>query len=368
MRSIAERVARRFFASTIKILVDVPATVAVRERFSAHPEAVIATFATSITLYRIFDDAELIRILSSGKITGGTYSVKAERAHGASWGENITAVIEWGNALRNKRLGGDLFLAKLGAGGFRFFHLDPEIGPIDPNGPNEQPAAMDRARISTALGASVMDVGLHDVGLFVVHPNHQLTAISVEEAKEYVAQRPKKDVDLREIHHQLLQGTILGVDVRVWFDKGKWGVYTNEDRQFVFGANTKEDAIELAKMGIHMRPANPMRMDAVLLEHKRRYEKHFEQDEDPDKIRGAHALKPRDKVRVTKGSNNLGIKSHSQGIVADVFQLKGESRVMVKILFDDRPVTLYAIHSNRLADPEIPLMNSRGDRILIQRR
>ncbi len=364
---LSDRVARRFLAAQIHVLVDVPATLEARKHYSSFPNAVIAEFNASVSLYRVFDGEELTRILHSGKITGGTYAVKAERAHGASWGENITQVIEWGNEKRNKRYGGDIFLAKLDAVGKKFFHLDPGIA-INPDGLRTQPAVMERSKISMGLGASIMDVSLHDVDLYVVHPNHQIEAMTIAEAKAYVEARPKKDIDLREINPHFFQGSILGVDVRVVLTDGKWSVFLNNDKQITFGAKTKEDAIELARMSIHMRPSNPLPIPAEALDQKRRYEKHFEQDDDPEKLRGTFALKAKDRVVVTKGSNGLGIKSHSTAVVADVYQRKGQREIMVKLLFGDKPMTLYATHPNRLGDPEVALMNSRGDKILVRRR
>lgn len=364
---LSVRVARRFLAGQIPILVDVPATLDVRKRFASHPAAILAEFAGSISLYRAFDGEELTRILRTGKITGGTYSAKAERAHGASWGENITAVIEFGNRLRDKRYGSDIFLAKLEAHGKRFYHLDPGNVSFDPEGPPMQATTMDRSTISVGLGASILDVWLHDVDLFVVHANHQIESLSLEAAKAYGDARPKKDVDLREVHPHLLQGSILGVDVRVLLDKGQWIVVLNNDKAIVAGAKSKEDAIELATMSIKINPANPFQIPPEVLERKRRYEKHFVPDDDPEKVRGSFALKPKDKVVVTKGSRALGIPSHSKATVADVYGRAGQREVMVKLLVQDKPVVLYATHANRLGDADISLMNSRGDRILVRR-
>ena len=370
MDPLVLRTARRFLASQVRILVDVPATLEARAKYSS-PEAIIATFDQSISLYRLFDEGEMARILTTGRITGGQYSARMEREHGASWGANITDVIEWGNKLRGKRLGHDLFLAKLDATGMRFFHGLPEIPEIDPNGPSEQPAMMNRARIYTGMGASVMGVGLGDVDLYAVHENDQIEKISVAEARERLARRPKKDVDLREVHEQLYLGTILGVEVMVHLEKGHWNVYAIRDQdrtQFVSGVSSKDDAIELAKMGIHMRPGNPVHMDAGVLEVKRRHEKHFEQDDDPAKIRGAFALKPKDRLTVLKGSSALGIRAYTTLTVADVWQTKGERSVNVKLLVGDKPVRLYASHPNRLADEEIALLDARGSRVIVERK
>lgn len=330
------------------------------------PEQVVGTFDSSVSMYRVFDGEELSRILRSGKITGGTYSAKAERSNGASWGHNVTDVIQWGNRLRGKRYGDDLFLAKLDALGVRFHHLSPKVD-FDPNGPPEQPANMDSSVCNVSLGCS-MTVDLNDVDLFVVHPDHQIRPLSKEEAKSYVEARPKKDVELREVHPQLLQGSILGVDVRVWQDGGKWKVVLNDDRFIVSDAPTKEDAIELARMAIRLRPARPVAIPYEVLLKKRKYDKHFQPDDDPNKTRGDFALKPRDRVTVEKGSRGLNIAPHAQATVADVYQRPGERFVNVKLMIGDRPVTLYAQHPNRLGDTEIALMTSGGDRILIRKK
>jgi hypothetical protein len=180
---IARRVAARFVqAAAVRILVDVPATLATRKRYSAFPGIVIATFDQSFPLYRVFDGEELKRILTTGKITGGQYAVKPEREHGASWGYNITDVINGGNRLRGKRLGKDIYLAKLDAFDKRFAHLDPEIQ-FDPEGPTEQEAVMQKDRCYWGLGCSVIDVALDDVDIFEVAESGQLTALGKAELR-----------------------------------------------------------------------------------------------------------------------------------------------------------------------------------------
>lgn len=366
---IAQRVATRYLlASNIRILVDVPATKAVRERFSGHPEGVIAEFDSGLNLYRIFDGGELARIMSTGKITGGTYSVKAERAHGASWGENINQLVAWGNRERGKRLDDDIFLAKLDAIGFKFYHMDPEIGPIDFNGPDKQALPMNRSRIYLGTGASVMGVSLGDVELYRVDPDGQIHRLSPSEAKALVNKRPSKDVVLREIHAQLYQGSILGVDVRVWQDRGSWVVLLNDDRAIVKGAKTKDDAIELAKMGIKVNPSRPVAMPPEVLESRRKYDQLFEVEEESGKSRGGFGIKPKDRLTVLKGSPKLRVKKHTTLVVADVYQLGGDRRVFVKLVVGREPKTLYAIHRNQLDQPEFALMDSSRNRILVRKR
>ena len=370
----SRRIVARYLTASgqVKILVDVPETLRARDKYAGFTECVIATFGGPITLFRIFDDAELARILASGKITGGTYAVKAERAYGASWGADKGTVIQGGNRLRGGRLGADLFLARFEASGRKFFHLGPEIDPIDPNGLHEQVRMMNVSRINWGLGASVPDVSVGDVDLFTVQVDGQIQKISPSEAKDLVDKRPTKDVDLRAVHGELLQGSIFGVDVRIYPKTNSvgtfWGVYLNDDRQIVSGALTKEDAVELAQISIKMRPEKPVPMDGEILARRRQYERHFKVDEDPKKIRGSYALKPKDRLMVDKGSSKLGIKAHSTLTVADVFQLKGERDVWVKLLHDRTPIVLYATHPNRLTDDPIALLDSMGSRILVRRK
>jgi hypothetical protein len=357
VESFRSVLARTKTASSVRIVVDLPKTLEARAKFG-HPEAIVARFDATISLYRILDGEELRRILASGKITGGTYSVKAERAHGASWGENINDLVSWGNRERGNRLGDDIFLAKLDAFDFTFFHLNPEVE-VDPDGPDEQVTTMDRRRINLGLGVSIMNVGLDDVSLYEVHPDEHIKKITPSEAKDLL--KPPKDVDLRRLNPDLLQGSILGVDVRVWKKGPKWGVFLNDDRQIVSGADTPEDAIELAQMSIRMRPGKPVPMDAAMLAQKRKHERMFEQDDDPDKVRGDYTLKPRDRLEVTTGTRD--VPAHSKLTVADVYQRKGERSIVVKAVLGGKTILLYATHPNRLKDDPIQLLTSTGGKV-----
>lgn len=365
MNRIADRVIAGFLhkARSVRVLIDRDATIKARSQFPAHPEGVVASFDTSLTLYRIFDGEELSRILRSGKITGGTYAVRAERAYGASWGENLSAIIQWGNGHRGGRLGAELFVAKLDAFDKSFYHLGPNL-PFDPDGPPKQEAVMDASVCNLGLGCSVIDVDISDVDLFTVAPDGQMTRLSVSEAKDLVGSRPQKDVDLRQVNSQLLQGSILGVDVRVLQKGAAWQVVLNDDRVIATGAPSKEDAIELAQMSIRLRPARPVPVDMAILQQRRNHDKHFEQDEDESKVRGSFGLKPKDRLVVEKGSRELGVQSRDVLTVADVYQRKGGREVFVKLLNGSKVLTLYATHANRLKDSEIALMNSKGNKVV----
>jgi len=189
MVGIIARVVRRF-ASTARVMIDVPATLKAREKYPLFTEMFVARFDSSLTMYRIFDENELQHILSTGRITGGQYAVKAEREHGASWGSNITKVITWGNGQRGGRLGNQLYLAKLDAMDFQFAHLGIDGVTVDPNGPAEQPLVMDVEKCSTGLGCSIVNVGVGDVDFFRVEPNSQVEKVSLTELKAELKDPP----------------------------------------------------------------------------------------------------------------------------------------------------------------------------------
>jgi hypothetical protein len=179
---IASRVAQRYLAATgaVRIVVDVPATLNARRKYLNFEAIVIARFDQSVSLYRIFDEQEMQHIVRSGRITGGTYAAKPERDHGASWATNVSAVIEWGNRVRGKRLGEKLYLAKIDALDKRFAHLDPEVS-FDPFGPDEQIAMMRADRCNLGLGCSVIDVVAADADFFEVDVHGQMHRLKLSE-------------------------------------------------------------------------------------------------------------------------------------------------------------------------------------------
>lgn len=368
-------------AASVKVVIDRDETLKARQRFPGFNEGIVGTFESAINLYRIFDGEEVARIVRTGRITGGTYSVKAERAYGASWGANITEVIQWGMGQRGKRLGEDLFLAKLDGFDRKFYHLGPKVD-FDPEGAEQQEARVDSGICNTGNACTMIDVSANDVDFYTVSSSGQIEKLTLSELKEYVTKKPVKPIDLRSIHPGLFQGSILGVDVRVVEEHSKsekslfsvtttvsWSVYGNDDRPLVLGADTKEAAIELAQRSISKNPDAPALIDVS-----------DKKPEPPEKLRSPEfALQPKDKFVVSKGSRDLGIAMRNSGRVVDVWQNKGDARVNVTLSFtwplkfpDGRwtrdPVTLYAMHPNRLADPDIALLNSRGSRVLIRKK
>jgi hypothetical protein len=156
-----------------------------RDRYPLFTDMIVGRFDSSVAMYRIFDERELKHILSTGRLTGGQYAVKAEREHGASWGSNITEVITWGNGQRGKRLGEHLYLAKLDAFDTGFAHLDPGVE-IDPNGAKEQRVSFNPARCNTGIGCSFIGIGVNDVDFYSVSESDQLKSMTLAELKAEV--------------------------------------------------------------------------------------------------------------------------------------------------------------------------------------
>lgn len=190
----------------VRILIDRDPTNTVRAKYH-HQSAIIGTFESSVALYRIFDGEELSRVAKLGKFTGGSYSVLGERSHGASWGEDISEVIRWGNGQRGQRLGDDLFLSKIDVLDKRFYHMDPQVE-FNPEGDKEQNATMDLSRCSTGLGCSIMDVSFNDATFYRVDMTGKIEPITDAEIHEY-AKRPRKDVELHKVSQVYYTGTIL---------------------------------------------------------------------------------------------------------------------------------------------------------------
>jgi hypothetical protein len=173
---LVEKVLSRVAAGNVTVLVDVPATLQARKRWPSFSEIVVGSFEGQMTLYRVFDGEEMMHILTSGKITGGKYSIPAERSMGASWANDISAVIRMGNAARGKRLGQKIYLAKLDATGKQFLHLGPGVE-LDTS-VDEQRVSMSKDRCNPGLGCSVANVSVGDIDDFYeVLPNDQISKV-----------------------------------------------------------------------------------------------------------------------------------------------------------------------------------------------
>lgn len=171
------------FASAVRIRIDPEATAKARQRWPMFDQIVVATFDSPIGLYRVFDENELGHILRSGKLTGGKYSVKPERSMGASWGSNITHIVNMGNRLRGKRLGEKIYLAKIDGFDMKFLHLDVKV-PVDVT---RDVVTIPRETCNPALGCSVADVTVADVeDFYEVDPRGQIHKLSVSELRGHV--------------------------------------------------------------------------------------------------------------------------------------------------------------------------------------
>lgn len=196
-----------------KILVTpelVERTRQLRHRYKHFNDLIVAEFDSSMTMYRVVDEEEMRRILQTGQVTGGTFSVKPEREMGASWGKNPSDVIAFGLGWRKQgRLKGRLFLLKLEAIGKTFLHLGPE------NSITENPwetgidkpvvIDFDADRAYTGLGASIEDVSLNDLdGVYEVDQNHQITKVDEATLKRELLNpiQARLDAALQALFHR----------------------------------------------------------------------------------------------------------------------------------------------------------------------
>jgi hypothetical protein len=154
-----------------------------RKRWPSFEGLLVGSFDGQMTLYRVFDGEEMAKIIETGKVTGGKYSVPAERVMGASWAHDISSAIRYGNNARGARLGKDIYLAKMDAMDKKFLHLGPESIKLDPS-VDEQLVTIPKTTCNLGLGCSVSNVSIHDVDeFFKVLPNDQIESINIHDLK-----------------------------------------------------------------------------------------------------------------------------------------------------------------------------------------
>jgi hypothetical protein len=167
----------------VRVIADRDATLEAQDRWPLFNELVVGVFDESFSLYRVLDGAELHRIVTTGRIEGGRYAAPPERAFGASWGYEIDSVIRGGLGLKGRRIGSDVYLAKIDAFDRKFLHLSPGFS-IDPMGDSEQPFEMDAGRCNWGLGCSTA-VSLDDLGVdlefYALKDDGQLRRLSPDE-------------------------------------------------------------------------------------------------------------------------------------------------------------------------------------------
>ena len=140
---------------------DLERTRELRARWPDLPGIVVARFDGPVGLYRVVDDQEWAEITRTGRIVGGRFAVKAERAVGASWGTNLDQVIAFGlQWKRAGRLRGQLRVLRIDGYDRQFGHLEPGVSDEELS---TQGARMAVKACSTGLGCSVADVTLADV-------------------------------------------------------------------------------------------------------------------------------------------------------------------------------------------------------------
>ena len=169
---------------TVRVSVDQEKTAQGRKKYGG--QFVVGTFESPIKLYRILDGEELRAIASSGRITGGYYSIASEQAYGAAWGADRSEVVEWGNDQRGGRLGHELFLAEIEGQGRTFGHHHYPNMPDD----GEVPTTMCSTGAGCALEVGVDDVvSWHEVG-----EDGSVQPVSYEELgqREALGEKPRE--------------------------------------------------------------------------------------------------------------------------------------------------------------------------------
>ena len=139
-----------------------------REKFSAFTNIGIGTFLSNTFLWRAIDQKEFNIIKSTGKITGGEYSVEPERYFGASFGGSRSEVLNFGlRAKKNGRYEGNLYLIGIQAEDKEFLNLNMTERWKDQGFEYEVGDYNINSKLGdVGLGFSVRDVTLRDV-LFV---------------------------------------------------------------------------------------------------------------------------------------------------------------------------------------------------------
>ena len=99
--------------------------LSLRKKYTLFKNIGVATFLTTTFLWRVVDENELNIILKTKKITGGNYSVPAEKEFGASFSGSRNDVVEWGIRIKsNGRYVGKLYIIGINAENKVFLNLN----------------------------------------------------------------------------------------------------------------------------------------------------------------------------------------------------------------------------------------------------
>ena len=194
MNPSVSRVAHRFQDRIASVKVEVIPKATEKARAQFGQGIAIGRFKSPIPLFRVFDGEELRRILDTGEIKGGDYSVPGERAFGAQWAGDKNEIAKWGERQRGKRLGHELFMAEINGNGRVFAHLTGADGQMTPEAGT---VSLDPSFCYGGLGCSVQ-VGLNDVSKWYVVEGGTPKAIPLAELRDMASQAGLKprDIDL----------------------------------------------------------------------------------------------------------------------------------------------------------------------------
>lgn len=122
----------------------------------------IGTFLTTVWLWRCMVEAEFLDILNTGKVVGGTFSIKVERNFGASFSGSRDDVLNW--CSKNTRYQGQLYIIGINAQQKEFLNLGMEDGMEAQGLKYEVGDLIINTKIGdTGLGFSVRDVTIDDI-------------------------------------------------------------------------------------------------------------------------------------------------------------------------------------------------------------
>ena len=136
-----------------------------RQRFPSFRHIGIATFLTTVWLWRVIDEFEFNDILKYNKIKGGDWSVKPERIFGASFTGCREDAVNFGLAWKkNGRLKGQLYIIGINAEDKEFLQLTMEER-LAEQGLEYKVGdfVIDTKLGNTGLGFSVRNVNLNNI-------------------------------------------------------------------------------------------------------------------------------------------------------------------------------------------------------------
>jgi hypothetical protein len=145
--------------------------MALRKRYPLFNNIGVATFLATVLVWRVVDQRELDIILKTGKITGGNYSVPAEKSFGASFGGSRGEVVDWGLRVKKAgRISGQLYVIGINAQDKKFMNINMTER-LEEQGLSYKVGDME---VDSKLGDVGLGYSIHDVRLSDIHFIYEL--------------------------------------------------------------------------------------------------------------------------------------------------------------------------------------------------